>query len=76
MFARAFSLTWIAYGGYYLCRKNFSVLMPYLKTERGYTSETLAHVLFIYSVAYSLGQFGMGHLAEPAPRFPSPFRKV
>ena len=64
MFARAFSLTWIAYCGYYLCRKNFSVLMPYLKTEQGYTSETLAHVLFIYSVAYSLGQFGMGHLAD------------
>ena len=64
MFPRAFALTWIAYCGYYLCRKNFSVLMPYLKTEQGYSSESLAHVLFVYSVAYSLGQFGMGHLAD------------
>ena len=64
VFPRAFALTWIAYCGYYLCRKNFSVLMPYLKTEQGYSSESLAHVLFVYSVAYSLGQFGMGHLAD------------
>lgn len=64
MFARAFALTWIAYCGFYLCRKNFSVLMPYLKSEQGYSSDALAHVLFIYSVAYSLGQFGMGQLAD------------
>lgn len=64
MFARTFALTWIAYCGYYLCRKNFSVLMPYLKTEQGYSSESLAHVLFIYSAAYSLGQFGMGQIAD------------
>ena len=64
MFARIFALTWIAYCGYYLCRKNFSVLMPYLKTEQGYSSEALAHVLFVYSVAYAVGQFGMGQLTD------------
>jgi OPA family sugar phosphate sensor protein UhpC-like MFS transporter len=64
VFARAFALTWIAYAGYYLCRKNFSVLMPYLKTEQGYTSESLAHVVFVYSIAYAAGQFLMGHLAD------------
>jgi OPA family glycerol-3-phosphate transporter-like MFS transporter len=64
VFARTFAITWIAYCGFYLCRKNFSVLMPYLKTEQGYSSEALAHVLFVYSVAYSLGQFGMGHIAD------------
>ncbi len=52
------------YCGFYLCRKNFSVLMPFLKSERGYSSESLAHVLFFYSLAYSLGQFTMGHLAD------------
>lgn len=52
------------YCGYYLCRKNFSVLMPFLKTEQGYSSDELAHVLFFYSAAYSVGQFVMGHLAD------------
>lgn len=64
MFPRIFGLTWLAYCGYYLCRKNFSVLMPFLKTETGATSESLAHVLFAYSIAYSIGQFVMGNLAD------------
>lgn len=64
MFARTFVLTWAAYAGYYLCRKNFSVLMPYLKADLGYSAEALAHVIFIYSVAYAAGQFVMGYLAD------------
>ncbi|MFN7919694.1 MAG: MFS transporter [Bryobacteraceae bacterium] len=64
MFPRIFVLTWIAYSGYYLCRKNFSVMMPYLKTDLGYSSEALAHVLFIYGISYAAGQFAMGHLAD------------
>lgn len=64
MFWRIFSLTWVAYCGFYLCRKNFSVLMPYLKTEQGYSSQSLADVLFAYGVAYAIGQFVMGALAD------------
>ncbi|MEZ5399902.1 MAG: MFS transporter [Bryobacteraceae bacterium] len=64
MFPRTFALTWIAYSGFYLCRKNFSVLMPYLKTEQGFSSEQLAHVLFLYSIAYALGQFVNGQIAD------------
>lgn len=64
MFLRIFGLTWMIYCGFYLCRKNFSVLMPFLKAEQGYTSETLAHVLFLYSLAYSIGQFTMGQLSD------------
>lgn len=52
------------YCAFYLCRKNFSVLMPYLKAEQGYTSEQLAQALFAYSLAYSGGQFAMGFLAD------------
>lgn len=52
------------YCGFYLCRKNFSILMPFLKSEQGYTSDALAQVLFLYSAAYSIGQFTMGHLAD------------
>lgn len=64
MFLRTFALTWIIYCGFYLCRKNFSVLMPYLKSEQGYTSDSLAHVLFLYSLSYAAGQMLMGALAD------------
>ena len=29
------------------------MLMPFLKTEKGYSWESLAHVLFLYSAAYA-----------------------
>jgi MFS transporter, OPA family, sugar phosphate sensor protein UhpC len=64
LFARIFILSWLAYCGYYLCRKNFSVLMPFLKTERGYSTQDLANVLFLYSLAYAVGQLLMGSLAD------------
>jgi sugar phosphate permease len=64
LFARIFFLTWLTYCGYYLCRKNFSVLMPYLKTEAGWTTAGLADVLFAYSLCYAVGQFVMGWLAD------------
>lgn len=64
MFVRAFAVSWIAYFGYYLCRKNFSVLMPYLKSESGLSSTDLANALFAYSLFYAAGQFAMGRLAD------------
>lgn len=64
VFIRAFAISWLAYFGYYLCRKNFSVLMPHLKSDTGLSSTDLAHVLFAYSVMYALGQFAMGRLAD------------
>lgn len=64
VFLRAFAISWLAYFGYYLCRKNFSVLMPHLKSETGMSSTDLAHVLFAYSVMYALGQFAMGRVAD------------
>lgn len=64
MFPRMFVLTWLMYCGYYLCRKNLSVLIPYLKSEEGYTSTELAHVLFFYSLAYAAGQFITGALSD------------
>jgi sugar phosphate permease len=64
MFKRAFAVSWIAYFGYYLCRKNFSILMPYLKSETGMSSDDLARALFAYSLMYAIGQFVMGRLAD------------
>lgn len=64
MFRRIFLLTWVSYIGYYLCRKNFSVLMPYFKEDLGWTSGGLANALFLYSLAYCVGQFTIGWLAD------------
>lgn len=60
----AFALTWLAYAGFYLGRKNLSVMMPALSANEGFSTDLLARVVFCYSVAYSVGQFIMGILAD------------
>jgi OPA family sugar phosphate sensor protein UhpC-like MFS transporter len=64
VFARTFAISWIAYFGFYLCRKNFSVLMPYLKSEAGLTADDFANAIFGYSLLYAAGQFLMGRLTD------------
>ncbi|MBI3693404.1 MAG: MFS transporter, partial [Acidobacteria bacterium] len=61
---RIFAVTWLAYAGFYLCRKNFSVLMPLLETDLGYSKIQFANVIFGYSLLYALGQFVAGPLAD------------
>lgn len=62
--ARIFAITWIAYAGYYLCRKNLSVIMPLLERDLGFTALDLANVVLGFSAAYSAGQFLIGRLAD------------
>jgi sugar phosphate permease len=61
---RIFAITWLAYAGFYLCRRNFSVVMPLLERDLGYSNFQLAHIIFGYSLLYSLGQFCFGPLAD------------
>lgn len=61
---RIFAVTWLAYAGFYLCRKNFSVMMPFLQDQAGISKMRLADILFAYSLCYSAGQFIMGSLAD------------
>lgn len=61
---RIFAITWLAYAGFYLCRRNFSVVMPLLQRDLGYTNFQLANIIFGYSLFYSLGQFVFGPLAD------------
>ncbi|MBC7927722.1 MAG: MFS transporter [Bryobacteraceae bacterium] len=61
---RMFGLTWLAYAGLYLCRKNFSVLIPLLIVQVGLSRTELANAVFLYSAAYCVGQFTMGGLAD------------
>ena len=62
--ARIFVLTWLTYAGYYFCRKNFSVAMPLLKKEMGFTDEHFTWIIFAYSCAYMVGQFLGGMLSD------------
>lgn len=61
---RIFAVTWLGYAGFYLCRKNFSVIMPILTDEYGYTKTDFAWVLTGYSLVYMLGQFANGVLSD------------
>ncbi len=61
---RVFALSWLAYGGFYLCRKNFSIAMPLLNKDLGFTKDNLAMVLFCYHLFYALGQFYNGFLSD------------
>ncbi len=61
---RIFSVTWLAYAGFYLCRKNLSVAIPLLETHLGYSTGQLANVIFGFSLIYALGQFIFGVLSD------------
>jgi len=61
---RIFAISWLAYGGFYLCRKNFSIAMPLLNQDLGFTKDHFAMVLFFYSLFYALGQFYNGFLSD------------
>jgi len=61
---RIFAVTWLAYAGFYFCRKNFSVAMPLLKEELGFTDDDLKWIIFAYSLTYMLGQFLSGVLSD------------
>ena len=61
---RIFAVTWLSYAGFYLCRKNFSVVMPLLTDELGFTRTDLAWILTGYSLIYMIGQFANGLLSD------------
>jgi sugar phosphate permease len=61
---RIFGITWITYAGFYLCRKNLSVVLPLLHHVSGLASLDLAHIVFGYSLLYAIGQFVCGPLSD------------
>jgi sugar phosphate permease len=61
---RIFVLTWLAYAGFYLCRKNFSIAMPLLSQDQGFTVDNFAMFLGLYSLFYAAGQFYNGFLSD------------
>ena len=61
---RILSFIIIGYGAYYLCRQNFSMLMPAFMEEFGYTKTQLGIVLSIASIVYGIGKFANGYISD------------
>jgi len=54
----------LGYATFYLCRQNFSMIMPAFMEEFGYTKTQLGLVLSIASVVYGVGKFVNGYLSD------------
>jgi sugar phosphate permease len=61
---KIFAASWLLYAAYYFCRKNFSVVMPAMAEVNGLNAFDLAHLVFAYSLLYSLGQILAGILTD------------
>src|SRR5882672_2171729 len=61
-----FSITWLAYAGFYLTRKSFSVAKNELKKPEimGLTRGDMSKIDGANSIAYALGQFLFGTLGD------------
>ncbi|PCJ49024.1 MAG: glycerol-3-phosphate transporter [Gammaproteobacteria bacterium] len=60
----------VGYAGYYLVRKNFTLAMPYLIGEYGYSKGQLGIALSAVSIAYGLSKFFMGSVSDRSnPRY-------
>ncbi|MBI2948932.1 MAG: MFS transporter [Verrucomicrobia bacterium] len=55
---------WLTYGSFYFCRNNLGVALPGIQSELGYTKLQLGTILMSLKLAYGVGQFINGQLAE------------
>jgi len=56
--------TFLGYATFYLIRKNFSLAMPYISEESGYSKAQLGIVLTLLSIAYGVSKFVMGNVSD------------
>lgn len=61
---RVLWILWLSYGSFYFCRNNLGVALPGLQAELGHTKAELGTVLMALKLAYGVGQFINGQLAE------------
>lgn len=52
------------YAAYYLCRQNFSVIMPVIMGEFNYSKTTIGYILTISSIIYGVGKFVNGYISD------------
>jgi sugar phosphate permease len=60
---RIFLVSWLTYAGYYLCRKNFAVVIPIWSASGASTDVNIANSIFAYSLLYAVAQLFIGPLA-------------
>lgn len=58
---RIFAATWLAYAGYYFCRKAFYIVKADMADKLGLTAQDLAHLGTAYLAAYMVGQFSSAY---------------
>ena len=67
---QGFLSIFVGYAAYYLVRKNFSLAMPFLIEEQGYTKGELGLALSAVSIAYGISKFLMGSVSDRSnPRY-------
>ena len=54
----------LGYGTYYLCRQNFSMIMPAFMEEYGYSKTQLGFILTLASIVYGVGKFVNGYISD------------
>ena len=65
-----FAGIFVGYAGYYLVRRNFSLAIPYLIDEQGYSRGELGTALSAIAVAYGISKFLMGSVSDRSnPRY-------
>lgn len=61
---KIFAATWLAYAGYYFCRKPFYVAKADMGTALGLSPLHLAHLGTAYLAAYAVGQFSSAYFGR------------
>ncbi|MGD0778393.1 MAG: MFS transporter [Candidatus Solibacter sp.] len=61
---RIFSATWLAYAGYYFCRKPFYVVKADMAGALGLSTIQLGHLGTVYLAAYAAGQFSSAYFGR------------
>lgn len=56
--------TFFGYAAFYLLRKNYSLAIPYMIEDYGYTKASLGTSLTLLSVAYGVSKFVMGSVSD------------
>lgn len=61
---RIFAATWLAYAGYYFCRKPFYVVKADMGHAFGFSSVQLGNLGTAYLAAYAIGQFSSAYFGR------------
>ncbi len=61
---KIFAATWLAYAGYYFCRKAFYVVKAEMADVLHFTTHDLAHLGTAYLLSYMVGQFSSAYFGR------------